>query len=457
LNLLVDEEYESKQTRKLVYAAFAQLDKEAAKAVQAEKSALETIDRFRGVNNARIEAQQEAERVREELRLYKLQLVNAQKEIGRAQDILREVEAQRDAAQLRANDAVRNARRLHGEKMINLAREEGRRMGFEEGLRRGRELGWDDGRDVAYDNVPRDMRRIADRAVDRITEEEEEDLAEDEELEQTMQEPLPSHPSDTILRTDTPRIEPNYADRAVLVPPQRLRQRIGRSLSDRRPISPPIVIQNLQAPNAHIDIEVPPDNWIPTKDSENGFLAMPPPHEMQQRPRSASPRRRSGSFSSLGGDPFVSDRDREHDLPPPPPRSDDGGRTNHRLRTNSAGSGSTSMSRLGRDLTVLSDNEVGGGPQRPRNLSVIPEGSSRHGSPRGSYARSLRSDRSAESPVRYDDDNEGGSGGPGERPLGVDRQKVADELRYSDPSEPQARRQQAAEGVSILHGFSLCL
>jgi hypothetical protein len=62
---LVDEEYESKQTRKLVYAAFAQLDKEAIQAVQAEKSALETIGWFRGVNNARIEAQQEAARVRE--------------------------------------------------------------------------------------------------------------------------------------------------------------------------------------------------------------------------------------------------------------------------------------------------------------------------------------------------------------------------------------------------------
>jgi len=98
------------------------------RAVEAEQSAVETVERFRGVNNARIQAQQEAVRIGEELRLYKLQLTNAQREIGRVQSILREVEAERDAAQERASDAVGHARRLHEEKMINLAREEGRTL-----------------------------------------------------------------------------------------------------------------------------------------------------------------------------------------------------------------------------------------------------------------------------------------------------------------------------------------
>ncbi|KAF8555447.1 hypothetical protein OG21DRAFT_1496293 [Imleria badia] len=86
----------------------------------------------------------ELARLREELKLYKLQLDNAQKEIFRAQDIIDRVESQRNEAEAEAARARTKARKLREEMLVMLAREEGRR-GYQEQLSMGRRIGYDEG------------------------------------------------------------------------------------------------------------------------------------------------------------------------------------------------------------------------------------------------------------------------------------------------------------------------
>ncbi|KAF8555408.1 hypothetical protein OG21DRAFT_902527 [Imleria badia] len=103
------------------------------------------IDYFHGLRVAvenRNRAEQESARVREELGLYKLQLENAQKEIFRAQDTINQVASQRNEAEAEAARARTKARKVQEEKLVMLAREEGRRMGYQEALSMGRQIGY---------------------------------------------------------------------------------------------------------------------------------------------------------------------------------------------------------------------------------------------------------------------------------------------------------------------------
>ncbi|KAL6309826.1 hypothetical protein BKA93DRAFT_723282 [Sparassis latifolia] len=137
--MLVNEERGSKQMRRVLTAAFDRLDVETRRAQEAERRALDIAQRFKIVNDARLSAQQEVNRVKEELHLYKLQLYNAQGEISRGSEILKDVEAQRDDAEAAAARARSAARRFKEQHLMTLAREEGRRQGYQEGVRRGYE------------------------------------------------------------------------------------------------------------------------------------------------------------------------------------------------------------------------------------------------------------------------------------------------------------------------------
>jgi hypothetical protein len=83
--------------------------------------------------------------------LYKVQLESAQKEIYRAQEVLSTVEHQRQEAEAEAARARTTARALKEEKLVQVAREEGRRLGLEEGIQRGRDLGYQEGRAEGYE------------------------------------------------------------------------------------------------------------------------------------------------------------------------------------------------------------------------------------------------------------------------------------------------------------------
>jgi chromosome segregation ATPase len=120
-----------------------QLKQESQRADDNERRAREAIQRFRAINDARVAAQQDSARANEELRMYKLQLDYAQKEIYKAQAILESLEDQRHDAETNAAKARNVARRLREDNLVDLAREEGRRLGLQEGLSRSRRLGFD--------------------------------------------------------------------------------------------------------------------------------------------------------------------------------------------------------------------------------------------------------------------------------------------------------------------------
>lgn len=325
LRLLVNEEYEAKQTRKVLYTALDRLEAESRRAEEAEVQLTETLERSRSINEARVIAQQEAARAQEELRLYKLQLDNAQREILRAQDVLRVIEAQRDDAEAAAADARSKARRLNEERLIELAREEGRRRGYEEGIRRGRNIGYREGLVIGIDDGRSPMREATTAALDRVVEAEEEAEAVSVGL---PPQPAPATPtpegqtapevhrvssdvptsldgrdsrsrrdsgSDSASRMSIPRADPIVMP--VMVDHPRLRTdpsitsqsshshshpqpwyTSDRS-SARSPSIIPVSVQNSVPSVQHSEFQVPPDGFIPTLDKDQ-HISLPPPHEL---------------------------------------------------------------------------------------------------------------------------------------------------------------------------------
>ncbi|KAF9647291.1 hypothetical protein BDM02DRAFT_3084261, partial [Thelephora ganbajun] len=108
------------------------LDKEIRRANDAERRALEAIALARSANEAKLIAQRDAMRANEELRLYKLQYENAQKEIFKAQELIDQIEAERQDAEAAAARARSTARRLKEQNLVITAREEGRLLGYQE-------------------------------------------------------------------------------------------------------------------------------------------------------------------------------------------------------------------------------------------------------------------------------------------------------------------------------------
>ncbi|TFK23701.1 hypothetical protein FA15DRAFT_452192 [Coprinopsis marcescibilis] len=127
-------------------------DAQEQRANMAERHCKELAEHLKKMNDARLVAQQEANKANEELRLYKLQLEYAQREIYRAQEVMGEVDKQRYDAEKQASEARARARRLNEELIVEQARRQGRQQGLQEGLQRGRTLtGPDAARPMAGD------------------------------------------------------------------------------------------------------------------------------------------------------------------------------------------------------------------------------------------------------------------------------------------------------------------
>ncbi|KAF8555434.1 hypothetical protein OG21DRAFT_904057 [Imleria badia] len=105
----------------------------------------EAVREINAAAKNRERSDQELARLREEFKLYKLQFENVQKEILRARDIIDQVGSQRNEAEAEAASARTMARKLQEEKLVMLAREEGRRMGYQEGVYRGSRMGYNEG------------------------------------------------------------------------------------------------------------------------------------------------------------------------------------------------------------------------------------------------------------------------------------------------------------------------
>ncbi|KAG1736426.1 uncharacterized protein EDB91DRAFT_505474 [Suillus paluster] len=480
LRLLVNEEYESKQTRKVLYTALDRLDAESRRAEEAEVQLAETLERTRSINEARVSAQQEAARAQEELRLYKLQLDNAQREILRAQEVLGVIEAQRDDAEAAAADARSKARRLNEERLIELAREEGRRLGYEEGIRRGRNMGYREGRVTGVDDGRSQMREAAASTLDRLLDAREEETSVGLPAQPAQVAPTPesrtapevrrisSHvstsldargsrsrrdsESDSASRRSVPRAPDPIVMPVMVEHPQPVhlssmtatttptvtsqsscsRQPQPWPMSDRSsarsPSTRPVSVQNSAPSVQHSEFRVPPDGYIPTLDNDHR-ITLPPPHELHRNISSPSPSQPIAGPSS--------DSVRTFDYAPR--------RSSPESQTSTKVSMSQSSSISALDIIGL-PNMTQRDKRRERNgLSVIHEDASvaaDYETVTGSDAghHHYRSER------RSERDNDSEATRHSRRD--PSKQRLADELRWSNPSEAEEWRRHGADEFS---------
>jgi len=138
--MLVEEELRTSQSTKWAQTLASQLSQQKQRADDAERRATHTAHKLKEETEARLRLEQAMKQKAEELKLYQHQLKKAQTEIYKAQDALAEVEKMRDEAEHAAAKARSIARRLREQRLVDIAREEGRRVGLKEGLARGQEV-----------------------------------------------------------------------------------------------------------------------------------------------------------------------------------------------------------------------------------------------------------------------------------------------------------------------------
>jgi len=142
--MLVEEEIRTSHFTNWAQTLSSQLSQQKQRADDAERRATHSAHKLKEETEARIRLEQAMKQKAEELKLYQVQLKKAQSEIYKAQDALAEVEKMRDEAEHAAAKARSIARRLREQRLVDIAREEGRRIGLKEGLARGQEVDYVD-------------------------------------------------------------------------------------------------------------------------------------------------------------------------------------------------------------------------------------------------------------------------------------------------------------------------
>lgn len=459
VRLLIHEEYEAKDTRKLLHAAFDRLELEGRRVAEAEERVLEIAERFRIINDARLVSQQEAARANEDLRLYKFQYDNAQQEIFRAQDILKTIEGQRDDAEASATRARDTARRYREKQLVYVAKEEGRKLGYEEGMRHAKS-GYEDMRAIEYREDDPDYRnRTANRFItdEPFNDEGSDDGTVTPEAISPASLDIQGLPSATITE-EAGRHTPNPQATSPFSPN-------GVALGSSRPMTwhpgngeAPIIVHN-SAPSPHPEPPVPPDNWIPRAD-ENNMISIPPPHEFERPPPSPGSAVSASPWVEVSPTPnresfSYSQNSAQSSIAPAVP-------SKHRRRPSSPLSsvGSTTYSQF--DLTAVGPEMTSSPVGRGRNLSVIQEGSYQEEStPSGrrsrmettmtntpaletDYGYSPMTDLTLTSPQGVEANNKPSFASV----VDPKAQRFADGLRYSDPDMFDAWRRSAAEEAS---------
>ncbi|TFK44469.1 hypothetical protein BDQ12DRAFT_661221 [Crucibulum laeve] len=271
---------EVKELKRMVHQLTMHLQAERRRADDAERRAKDTIAYLKSINDARLVALQDAARANAGLQLYKIQLEAAQHEIHRAQDAIDAVDRQRHHAENEAAKVRSALRKAHEDNTIRLAREEGRQVGIEEGLSQGRDIGYEEGRILGYEEARSTVGGS---------------LEEDREFEQTSIGITSfAHGPDTA--SVRPRsIATSNNHRYTPTPPRSVRSPDPVPIPAREPnMVPPIhqeqhegihpaLIRN-GTPQMRPPSAIPPDNFIPTSDPNNGGLHLPPPHGFNHPP-----------------------------------------------------------------------------------------------------------------------------------------------------------------------------
>ncbi|KAG1813054.1 hypothetical protein EV424DRAFT_1541929 [Suillus variegatus] len=291
---LIARDDEVREINALLVVTSERLETESNRANSSERRALEYFNRLRQATENRERAEQDSARLREELKLYKLQLENAQKEIFRAQDIINQVSAQKCEAEADAARARTKARKLQEEKMMMLAHEDGRRRGYKEGLTIGRRLGFDEGSTIRNDDEP--VRRVHRPAVlpDGGDEEEEEESVHSERNNDVRSQPRAQPRSSRHVRPESaPPVgqygTAPYAAPIIPVPPPQATPVPSHSpprriMTPSPPTSPPaetVYPTQIRTTSSH-SADVPRDGWIPRADPQTSYIPIPPPHELYQ-------------------------------------------------------------------------------------------------------------------------------------------------------------------------------
>jgi hypothetical protein len=366
IQLLADAESAVRDLRADVSLLNSQLSFEQDRADNAELKAKEACLRFKEANDARIVSQSEIVRLTEELRLYKDALEQAQKEIFRAQGVMKDVEDRRRDAEENAAKSRSRLRKLMEEKMIEVAREEGRKQGLQEGLVMGKDMGYVHGRTKGYAQG----RVTADRVLERYFSAPSDDEGSDSRGDSGDAQNTPRFRQEPVSHTSSEQSRPRTPTRPRAQPqpqpqPQPQQQ---RPRPQRRPTQTSSARSTMFSP-AHA-LHDTSDGWIPEADSSL-IIRLPPPHELERSRRTPSPIYSSPDtpLRSLPQDPV---------LMVPEPRSPGAPlysvpvsdpRTQRTVRRRASGTESVASTRTS-DLDLLSP------PEQPRSssvLSVIPE------------------------------------------------------------------------------------
>ncbi|KAG1829221.1 hypothetical protein DFJ58DRAFT_918491 [Suillus subalutaceus] len=365
--LLADAESAVRDLRADVSLLNSQLSFEQDRADNAELKAKEACLRFKEANDARVVSHSEIVRLTEELRLYKDALEQAQKEIFRAQGVMKDVEDRRRDAEESAAKSRSRLRKLMEEKMIEVAREEGRKQGLQEGLEMGKDMGYVHGRTKGYAQG----RVTADRVLERYFSAPSDDEGSDSRGGSGEAQNTPRFRQEPVSHTSSEQSRPRTPTRPRAQPqpqPQPQPQSQPRPRPQRRPTQTSSARSTMFSP-ANALHDVPTDGWIPEADSSL-IIRLPPPHELDRSRRTPSPIYSSPDtpLRSLPQDPVLMVP--EPRTPGAPlhsiPASDS--RNQRTVRRRASGTESVTSTRTS-ELDLLSP------PEHPRSsgLSVIPE------------------------------------------------------------------------------------
>ncbi|ESK93659.1 hypothetical protein Moror_1476 [Moniliophthora roreri MCA 2997] len=262
------------------------------RADEAEQNVLLVTARLVKLNNEKIQIIQEAERATAVIQQYRSQLEVAKDQIRQLEEAFRKADQRRLRAEEKAAHYKRRTEQLSAEKLVQEAREEGRRRGFLEGLRQARRDGGYSSGSGSRLSIEFDDDQRSYNPTDSRVEDEDYDNSSDstEGPRSAPAPPAPVPPPPPIIPPPPSHVSPppvHSPPRRHDEPPRPIPHR-NFDLNSEEPIRP-VIIHNMPQSPQHPQSPIPPDGFIPLV-GEDGNIHLPPQHELgPQPPLSSSP------------------------------------------------------------------------------------------------------------------------------------------------------------------------